>query len=86
MSVRPESIVLATPGAEEAMGGHVEQVAFLGTSTQYQVRTDGGLLITALIPRAGMRVAVGTDVALSWEPGEALVLGSAPAARLEEPS
>ncbi len=86
MSVRPESIVLATAGAEEAMGGRVEQVAFLGTSTQYQVRTDGGLLITALIPRAGLRVSVGADVALSWEPGEALVLGSAPVARLEEPS
>jgi hypothetical protein len=60
----------------------VEQVAYMGGSVQYQVRTHGGLSITVLAPKTGERHAVGSDVDIAWPPSEALVL--APTAGQEE--
>jgi spermidine/putrescine transport system ATP-binding protein len=79
LSVRPESILVkasngTTPGGVEPIRGHVEQVAYLGGNVQYQVRTNGGLAITALAPKTGQRLPVGSDVDVVWPPAEALVL------------
>ena len=80
VSIRPESIAVATAGdeARNANGslipGRIEQVAYLGTAVQYRVRTDGGLSITALLPKGGSRIAMGSEVLVSWAPGDALLL------------
>jgi spermidine/putrescine transport system ATP-binding protein len=87
LSVRPESIVMrrangTAPAGPERLHAQVEQVAYLGGSVQYQVRTHGGLSITVVAPKTGDRHPVGTDVDIAWAPDEALVL--APAAGVEE--
>ncbi|HEX5013135.1 MAG TPA: ABC transporter ATP-binding protein [Candidatus Limnocylindrales bacterium] len=79
LSVRPESVLIKAsngtpPGGAEPIRGHVEQVAYLGGSVQYQVRTKGGLSITAVAPKTGQRLSVGSDVDVAWPPTEALVL------------
>jgi ABC-type Fe3+/spermidine/putrescine transport system ATPase subunit len=78
LSVRPESIELVPPSAEGAIRGTVEQAAYLGMTISYQVRTPGGLSVTVLTPKTGIRLPVGSDVAVSWAPSEALVLGRGP--------
>jgi ABC-type Fe3+/spermidine/putrescine transport system ATPase subunit len=82
LSIRPESIVMhsangTSPDAPGALRARVEQVAYLGGSVQYQVRTQGGLSMTVLVPRGGERRPIGTDVEIAWSPTEALVLGPA---------
>jgi len=62
-----------------AIHGTIEQAAYLGAAVQYQVRSRGGLALTALAPRTEARRSVGDPVALSWMPDEALVLGDRPA-------
>lgn len=86
LSVRPEAIVLGGPTDRSTDGAHrpepaaprldgtVDQVAFLGASVQYIVRTRGGLLITAVTPKSGPRRPVGDQVTVSWPLEEALVL------------
>jgi spermidine/putrescine transport system ATP-binding protein len=82
LSVRPESIVLrpadGTASMPTPMAATVEQVAYLGGSVQYIVRTAGGMALTALTPKTGERLAVGGAVDVSWLPSEALVLGTRP--------
>ena len=56
------------------MSGTVEQVAYLGSSVQYQVRTHGGLAITAMLPKTRERLPIGSDVDVVWPPTEALIL------------
>jgi spermidine/putrescine transport system ATP-binding protein len=80
LSIRPESIVMkrsngTTPGDVAPLRAQVEQVAYMGGSVQYQVRTNGGLSLTVLAPKAGERHAIGSDVDIAWPPNEALVLG-----------
>jgi spermidine/putrescine transport system ATP-binding protein len=76
ISVRPECVAVGEPvgATETAVPGRVEQVAFLGTTIEYHVRTAGGLDLVARTPKSGMRFAVGADVAVRWEPTEALVI------------
>jgi spermidine/putrescine transport system ATP-binding protein len=79
LSVRPESILLkrsngSSPHGVAPMRAQVEQVAYMGGSVQYQVRTHGGLSITVLAPKTGERHAVGSDVDIAWPPNEALIL------------
>ena len=64
----------------------VEQVAFLGGSVQYQVRTSGGLSITAVAPKTGQRLPVGSDVDVAWPPTEALVLAGSHGDEEEAPA
>jgi spermidine/putrescine transport system ATP-binding protein len=91
VSLRPEAISIreldpeagaAGPGSGGpwSLSAVVEQAAYLGASVQYQVRTDGGSAMTILAPKMGARLPVGSPVALSWPPDEALVLGDRPAA------
>jgi spermidine/putrescine transport system ATP-binding protein len=86
LSIRPESIALqasngSTPGGEPHMRARVEQVAYLGGTVQYQVRTNGGSSITVIAPKTGVRYPVGSDVDIVWPPAEALVLGQAPSVK-----
>ena len=78
LSIRPESVELRPPGGTSYSPGPiaatVEQVAYLGGSVQYHVRSSGGLAITALAPKAVNRFAIGSPVNVSWDPAEALVL------------
>jgi spermidine/putrescine transport system ATP-binding protein len=81
LSVRPESIMLhrsngSAPDGRDPMRGVVEQMAYLGSNVQYLVRTRGGLAITALLPKTGERLPVGTDVDVVWPADEALILAT----------
>jgi spermidine/putrescine transport system ATP-binding protein len=78
LSIRPECISLVPPDAIGAIPGVVEQVAYLGTNVTYQVRTAGGLGLSVLAPKSGIRLPVGSDVAVVWDPAEGLVLGAGP--------
>jgi spermidine/putrescine transport system ATP-binding protein len=80
ISVRPESIRLLPPAAEDAIAARVEQAAYLGTTVSYLVRTPGGTGLTVLAPKTGARLPVGSDVAVAWDAADALVLGRGPSA------
>jgi spermidine/putrescine transport system ATP-binding protein len=56
------------------LGGTIEQAAYLGTSISYQVRTDGGQLVVATVPRTQGRIATGTPIDVRWRSEDALVL------------
>ena len=79
LSVRPESIDLVPVGAEGAIRASVQQAAYLGTAISYQIRTAGGLGLTVLAPKSGVQLPVGSELAVTWSPSEALVLGRGPA-------
>ncbi|HYH93965.1 MAG TPA: ABC transporter ATP-binding protein [Candidatus Saccharimonadales bacterium] len=87
LSVRPEAIDLVPPEAIGALRGRVEQVAYLGNSVSYQVRTSGGLILSVLASKTGPRLPVDSDVAVAWPTSEALVLGGGmPRTDEEEPA
>jgi len=83
ISVRPEAITLVPTSAQGAIQATVEQAAYLGSTISYRVRTAGGLALTVLTPKTEIRIPVDSDVAVTWSPAEALVLGGGPG-RLEE--
>jgi len=86
ISVRPEAISIVPASADDAIKATVEQAAYLGTTISYQLRTVGGLALTVLSPKTGVRLPVGSDVAVTWSPSEALILGGGPVRPEEEPS
>jgi spermidine/putrescine transport system ATP-binding protein len=86
ISVRPEAISIVPASAEGAIKATVEQAAYLGTTISYQLRTARGLDLTVLSPKTGARLPVGSDVAVTWSPSEALILGGGPVRPEEDPS
>ena len=80
ISVRPESVSIAEPGAggRGAIEGRIEQSAYLGASVQYQVRSQGGALLSVVAPKTGRRFVAGDDVEVGWSSRDALVVGSRP--------
>ena len=64
ISIRPESISLVPADAEGAIRGRVDQAAYLGNTVSYQIMTAGGLLMTVLAPKSGIRLPAGSDVAI----------------------
>ena len=86
VSVRPEAVGLVPAGAIGAIPAVVDQVAYLGTAVHYRVRTAGGLAISALTPKTGPRLEVGSRIAVNWAPADALVLAAVPETRQEEAS
>ncbi len=82
VSIRPESVVLRRPDggarSDAPLAATVEQVAYLGGSVQYIVRTSGGLALTALTPKTGHRLPVGDSVDVTWAPSAALILATHP--------
>jgi spermidine/putrescine transport system ATP-binding protein len=80
LSLRPEAIGIElrngeTPNPLDGVAASVEQVAYLGASVQYRVRTAGGLAMSVLTGKSGSRFNRGDDVEIHWSPTEALVLG-----------
>ncbi len=75
LSIRPEAIALVPAEALGAIRGRVEQAAYLGNNVSYQVITAGGLTVSVLAPKSGIRLPTGSDVAITWPPADALVLG-----------
>jgi spermidine/putrescine transport system ATP-binding protein len=78
LSVRPESITIGASNGSNGsahLEAEVEQVAYLGASVQYHVKTTGGLGLSVLAGKAGSRFATGDAVDLAWAPSDALVLG-----------
>ncbi|MFL5677804.1 MAG: ABC transporter ATP-binding protein [Chloroflexota bacterium] len=87
ISVRPEAIAIVPSSAEGAIPATVQQVAYLGSTISYRLRTTGGLDLTVQSPKTGIRLPVGSDVAVTWPASEALVLGrGAVSTRQEEPA
>jgi len=87
VSVRPESVgVQRTNG--EARGDDVratiQQSAYLGAAVQYQLRTTGGVAITALAPKSATRLETGQVVTVTWPVAEALVLGAGSPSGMED--
>jgi spermidine/putrescine transport system ATP-binding protein len=91
LAIRPEAMRLAPDGEASAtadtvpvLRGHLLQSAYLGTSVSHQVRTDGGLVLTAVVPRTVERPAPGARVRLDWNPSDVLVLERVVEAQAQE--
>ena len=84
LSVRPESISLLPADAQGAIRARVDQAAYLGNIVSYQVVTQGGMHLTVLSPKSGVRLPAGSDIAISWPASDALVLGRGPVSPEEE--
>jgi spermidine/putrescine transport system ATP-binding protein len=85
VAVRPERVQIApirdpTSDAGSRLEGTVSEVVYLGMYTQFHVGTRTGHLIsTRLADELAAPLAVGSRVALTWEPEHTSVLGgSAP--------
>jgi spermidine/putrescine transport system ATP-binding protein len=98
VSIRPESISITkadgadraegSGGAVPAHGGllaRVEQVAYLGATVQYHIRTERGLAMSVLAGKASPRFESGDFVTVTWAPADALVMGDS-SAELEDES
>jgi len=74
LGVRPEKLTLTTteapaPLGENVLTGTVTDASFLGTSTQYVVRTAGGADVQVFVQNAGSdhtSIGPGREVRLSW--------------------
>jgi spermidine/putrescine transport system ATP-binding protein len=84
LAVRPEKIVLRTeqdppPPDRSALKVRVDEVVYLGTSTQYRTVTDGGDAVTVYRQNAsatpGADVLAGQVGWLEWPPEHTYVLG-----------
>ena len=89
--IRPEAMTLApddgSPRAEgpaRELRGHVLQSAYLGTSVSHRVRTDGGPVLTVVVPRSVERPSPGDPVRVGWEPSDVLVLERAAGVETQE--
>ncbi len=80
ISIRPESVSIGGPGqgGPAAIEGRVEQSAYLGANVQYQIRSQGGLLLSVVAPKGSRRFVAGDDVEVGWSPGDALVVAERP--------
>ncbi len=82
VSIRPEAVELDGDdgtGSEGATGapallGRIGQSAYLGTSVSHQIRTEGGLALSVVVPRSAPRWSAGDRVRIGWSPANALVL------------
>jgi spermidine/putrescine transport system ATP-binding protein len=80
LTVRPEKIAIAADRPADGgchLRGRVSEVVYLGTSTQYAVRTAGGSDLLVFVQNASDAddlVSRGADVWLSWRPEHSLAL------------
>jgi putative spermidine/putrescine transport system ATP-binding protein len=81
VSVRPERIALQAgdppAGAENAIGGSVTDVVYLGRSRKYVIRTEAGQEVVSLQQaRSGNEPGfeIGTRISLRWQAEDATVL------------
>jgi spermidine/putrescine transport system ATP-binding protein len=90
ITVRPEKITLGTgpAGAESQLRGTVEEIIYLGTSTNYSVRTTTGAQMTVFSPNdAGGATSPerGDTVWLSWPAEHSYLLADSPTASAGSP-
>jgi spermidine/putrescine transport system ATP-binding protein len=91
LTVRPEKIVITSdePAAGRcALRGRVSEVVYLGSSTQYAVRTADGGELSVYVQNSSDSSDVANrdeDVWLSWRPEHSLALAENPAATAQEP-
>jgi spermidine/putrescine transport system ATP-binding protein len=84
VTVRPEKIVITTDRPEAgrcAIRGRISEVVYLGTSTQYSVRTPEGNELLVFLQNASDSRDIaerGQDVWLSWRPEHTLALATGP--------
>jgi spermidine/putrescine transport system ATP-binding protein len=82
ITIRPEKIQLtaAAPGPDRCMlRGRVSEVVYLGTSTQYSVRTRSGSELLVFVQNASDSSDIANrddDVWLSWRPEHSLALAT----------
>jgi len=79
VAVRPECIVLgrddpASPDEGPSLRGEIRQSAYLGTSVNHLVATDGGVTLQVVVPRGHERYGIGDAVRLRWRAADAMVL------------
>ncbi|MEE1826713.1 ABC transporter ATP-binding protein [Streptomyces sp. BE20] len=86
LGVRPEKITIEHGSAEVAEGrnrlvGTVVDSSFIGVSTQYLVRTDGGQEVTVFEQNMerDTRIVPGAPVVLHWNPAHSFALDAAQA-------
>jgi spermidine/putrescine transport system ATP-binding protein len=83
LTIRPEKIELAKVPANEGCSevrGTVNEVVYLGTSTNYNVTTAGGAEVVVFVQNANNPddlAARGDEVWLSWEPRHSFAIGAA---------
>jgi spermidine/putrescine transport system ATP-binding protein len=89
VTVRPEKIALSPglpPGDRCAILGRVDEVVYLGTSTQYAVRLRDGTALTVFVQNASDAndlAGRGEDVWLSWLPEHSLALAESGTAQTD---
>jgi spermidine/putrescine transport system ATP-binding protein len=86
MTVRPEKISITSerpPAGRCAIRGRVSEVVYLGTSTQYAIKTADGSDLLVFVQNASDSRDVAEreqDVWLSWRPEHTLALAASPTA------
>jgi spermidine/putrescine transport system ATP-binding protein len=92
LTVRPEKIVISKDDPTPdwcRIRGRVSEVVYLGTSTQYAVRTTDGTELAVFLQNASDSLDVAerdSDVWLSWRPDHSLALAPGPQTQpLSEP-
>jgi len=93
VSIRPESISITkadvaessdrAPSSTRALLARVEQVAYLGATVQYHIRTERGLVMSVLAGKVSPRFESGDSVTVTWAPADALVMGDS-SAKMED--
>ncbi|WBB96169.1 ABC transporter ATP-binding protein [Solwaraspora sp. WMMA2080] len=85
LGVRPEKLALTrdadgVPAGAQSVTGVVTELAYLGVSTQYQVRTGWGTELSVFSPNSGdgALLPVGADVVAYWQPAHAFLLAREP--------
>jgi spermidine/putrescine transport system ATP-binding protein len=84
LTVRPEKIMISTDRPDSGrcmLRGRVSEVVYLGTSTQYAVRTYDGTDLSVFMQNASDSSDVadrGADIWLSWRPEHSLALAGGP--------
>jgi spermidine/putrescine transport system ATP-binding protein len=82
LTVRPEKIVISIEsphGNGSAVKGTVTEVVYLGTATNYNVKTSTGadvVVFTQNATSAGDIAVRGDSIWLSWEPRHSYAIGA----------
>ena len=77
VAIRPEKLRIAAEGGD-GIAGEVIAIGYLGDLSQYQVRTDGGIVLKAAVANvtrlSDRPIGLHQRVTLTWDAGSALVL------------
>ncbi len=76
--IRPEKIHISYEPASGLLSGRIDSALYLGESTQWQISTENGQILTVLEqnrePFQSAQSRVGQTVRISWEPDSAVIL------------